>query len=78
MTGEVDALHVYAGAPADLDVQQGQADRNAGPAIEHLIEEAVAWIVVLRAVAGKAFLVEEEGVHRGDLCWRRVTRRRRR
>ena len=59
MAGKVDAFGANAGPPRDFDVDQGQRDRNAGPQVEHLVEAAVARILVLLAVAAEALLVEQ-------------------
>ena len=47
MTGEGHAMNVESQAPADLHVQDGQRDRNAGVAVDHFVEVAVARIVVI-------------------------------
>ena len=49
--GKFTPFDPQAGAPRDLDVDDRQRDRDAGPAIQHLVEEAVARIVVVLAVA---------------------------
>ena len=49
---------------ADLHVDDRQRDRNAGAAIEHFVQAAVARILVLIAVADEPQLVEEVGVER--------------
>ena len=67
MAGEVDPFEPQAGAAPDLEVDHREADRNAEPAIEHLVQEAVARIVVVIAVAAEAELLVEVGVERGDL-----------
>ena len=64
--GKVDALDVDAGAPRDLHVDERQRDRNAGAPIEHVVQEAVARILVLDVVADEPLLVEQVVVERGD------------
>ncbi len=49
-----------AGAPPDLHVDGGERDGDAGAAVEHVVQEAVARVVVVLAVAAEALLVEEE------------------
>ena len=66
VTGEVDALGADAGSARDLDVDEAERDRNAGPPIEHLVEAAVPRIVVAIAVAGEPQLGEQVLVERVD------------
>ena len=66
MTGKVDAGHPQAGPARDLEVDHREGDRDAGAAIEHLVQEAVARIVVLLAVAGEPLLVVEVLVEHAD------------
>ena len=54
--GKLIAFHVEAGAARDFHVDQRQRDRDAGAAIEHFVEEAVARIVVVRVVADEVLL----------------------
>ena len=61
---EVHARHAEAGASGDLEVYDRQADRNAGAAIEHFVQEAVARIVVPIAVSAEPLLVVEVFVER--------------
>src|SRR5882672_9386339 len=53
-----DAVDLHAHAPPDLDRQHRECDRNAEPAIEHVVEAGVARIVVLLVVAAEALLLE--------------------
>src|SRR5262249_56660545 len=43
----------------DLDGEDGQRDREPGTAVEDVVEEAVARVVVVRAIAPEAALLEE-------------------
>ena len=68
MTGEIDAFHMKSGAPRDLHVQERQRDRDAGPPVENLVQEAVARIFVPDFVAHEPELFEQvvvEGHHSG-------------
>ena len=47
-------------AARDLDQDEREGDRNAGAAIDHFVEERVARVVVVRAVAAKTELVVEQ------------------
>ena len=47
-----------------LDVQRRERDRDAGAAVEHVVQEAVAGVVVVLGVAAEALLVEEVAVQR--------------
>src|SRR5581483_7845770 len=60
VAGKGDALEAKPDAPADLHVHDRQADRDADAAIEHLVEEAVARIVVIVDVRPKALVFEQE------------------
>ena len=64
--GEVDAFDVHARPPRDFHVDERQRDRNAGPPIEHLVQEAVARILVLDVVADEPLFVEQVLVERRD------------
>src|SRR4051812_16906632 len=64
MPGEVDALDIEPGPARDLHVDDSQRDRNAGAAIEHLVQEAVTGIAVVAAVAGELQLLEQEAIER--------------
>ena len=57
MTREIDAVHVQAGPARDLEVHDREADGDAGAAIEYLVDEAVAGIVVALPVARESLLV---------------------
>ena len=57
MAREIDAFDVHAGAPRHFHVEQRQRNRDAGPAIEHLVQEAVARILVVKLVADEAELL---------------------
>ena len=70
MTREVDAVDVQARAPGDFHVDERQRDRNARAVIEHLVEAAVARILVA-LVAGKALFLEKIGVERAHARERR-------
>ena len=52
-------LHGEPQALAHLDQDEGQRDGNALPSIEHVVEEAVARVVVVLAIAREALLHEE-------------------
>src|SRR5216683_6162764 len=52
-------LHGEPQALAHLDQDEGQRDGNALPSIEHVVEEAVAGVVVVLAIACEALLHEE-------------------
>ena len=64
MSGEVDPDDVQAGATGDLHVNQRERDRDARPAIQHLVEKTVPRVVVLNVVAGEVQLAEQVGVER--------------
>ena len=64
MSGKVDALHVQAGPPRDFHVEHRERNRNAGPPIEHLVQKAVARILVVHVVADEAQLLEQVLVER--------------
>ena len=68
MSGKIHALEPQTGAPSDFEVDDRQADRNAGAPIEDLVQEAVARVVVVLAITGEAELFEEVGVQRRDLA----------
>ena len=74
VAGEVHAVDAQPGPARDLEVDDGEADRDAGAAIEDFVEEAVARIVVALAVAGEALLVVEVFVERADRVLLRARR----
>ena len=65
---EIDALYVQARAPRHFHVEQRQRNRDAGAALQHLVEEAVAGILVLVLVADEVQLVEQVFVERHHAC----------
>ena len=67
VSGKVDPFDRQPGAPRHLDVEQRQRDRNAGAAVEHGVEEAVARVLVVGLVAGELQLFEEIRVERDHL-----------
>ena len=46
--------------PADLHHEHRQRDGNSQPSVEDVVQAAVAWIVVIVAVAAEAFFLEQE------------------
>jgi hypothetical protein len=50
----------------DLDIDDGERDRDAELAVQHLVEEAVARIVVFARVAAEAELFKQVAVERDD------------
>ena len=56
---EVDTGNPQAGTSCQLEIDDGERDRDAGAAVEHLVEEAVARILVSLAVAAESFFVVE-------------------
>ena len=56
---EVHAVQPESGAPSDLHVDDGQRDGNAGATVEHLVEAAVARVLVLIAVADEPLVGEQ-------------------
>ena len=66
MAGEVDPFEPQSGAAPDLEIDQGEADRDAEAPVEHLVQEAVAGIVVVIAIAAEPELFVEVGVERRD------------
>ena len=59
---EVHAFHVQFESSRDFDVQDGKRDRDTRPPLEHLVQVAVARVVVFRSVADEAHLLEQEPV----------------
>ena len=66
MPGKRDALERQADAPTDLHVENRKGDRDAGLALDHLVEVAVARVVILVGIAAVAEIVEQELVQRHD------------
>ena len=66
VAGERDAEHLEARAPRDFDVDEAQRDRDARASFDDDVEEAVAEVAVVGAVAGKPFVVVEQTVELGD------------
>ena len=59
VSGEVDALRLQAGAPCHLQVNDRERDGDARAPVQHLVEKAVARIVVVLAVPAEPHLVVE-------------------
>src|SRR5205823_1177627 len=75
MAGKADALDIQPAALPHLDVDDAERERDARASIEHLVEEAVARIVVVVVIAAEAQLVEEVRVDPADAALRRGSRR---
>lgn len=60
--GHPDAVEIHADPAADLHEHDGERDRHADAAPQDMIEERVAWIVVVVAIAGET-LADEEMLH---------------
>ena len=59
-----DARGGHVGAAGDLEGDDRERDRDAGAAVEHVVEEAVAGVVVVVLVAVEADLLEQEAAQR--------------
>jgi hypothetical protein len=57
---QADALDGQAHAPSDLHRDHRERDRDSESPNQHVVEKAVARVVVLLAVAAEALLLEEE------------------
>jgi hypothetical protein len=68
---EANAGERQTGSPADLDVHQGQRDRDAQTTIEHLVQVAVTRVVIGSGVTPKTLLAKQERVQDGQLAVRR-------
>ena len=66
MPGKIHPFEPQPGAAPDFEVDDGEADRDAEPAIEHFVEEAVARVVVMIAVAAEPELLVKVGVERRE------------
>ena len=66
VTRERDALDVEPRAPRHLDVDHAQRDRNAEPAFDDEVQEAVAEVVVVVVVAREVLVFVEKLVERGN------------
>ena len=66
VSGQADALHLEAGAARDFHEDGGQRDRDARATVEHLVEVAVARVVVALRVAAEALLLEQVVVEGHD------------
>ena len=64
--GERDALDVEPGAARHVHVDDRQRDGNPEAPLEDDVEEAVAEVVVVGAIAEEALAIEEQAVERGD------------
>ena len=66
MARKVDARDAQPGAASQFEVHDGEADGDARPAIEDLVQVAVSRIVVLFAVPGESFFFVKVLVERRD------------
>src|ERR1700730_8073187 len=62
MAGHTHPAHGQAGPLPHRQIEHGQRDRDAHPALQHLVEKAVARVVVLLAVAFDMQLLEQVGI----------------
>ena len=67
VAGHPDPAHVEARRAADLDVDDGEGDRDAGAALDHLVEQQVARVGVVLLVSVEAEFAEQELVGGLDL-----------
>src|SRR4029453_8367251 len=63
---KIDALNLDTGPARDLHVDESERNRYSRAAFKHLVEKAVAGVVVAIAVAGEAFFIEEICVQHVD------------
>src|SRR5438445_8302334 len=70
--GEGHAFERQPDAPAELHIEDRKADRSAGLAVDHLVQVAVARIVIVVGIAPVAEVIEEELVERHHLFLRGV------
>ena len=66
MPGKIDAVDVHARPPRDLEIDDREADRDAGAAVEDFVEEAVPRVVVPVAISGEALIVVQVFVQHLD------------
>ena len=64
--GKIHAVDMKARPPRHFHVNQRERNGNAGAPLQHLVEEAVAGVVVSLAVAGEALFVEQIRVEHVD------------
>ena len=60
--GKAHPLERQSGTATDLDVQHRQADGDTDTPLQHFVEKAVAWVVVVLQVGREAFFLEQEPV----------------
>ena len=66
MAGERDAEDVQAGAARHVHVDDRERDRDPHAPFDHDVEQAVAEVVVVPAIAGEMFVLVQEPVERRD------------
>jgi hypothetical protein len=71
MGREANPAERQTGPPADLDDDQRQRDRDPEPPVEHLVQVAVAWVVVVGGIAAEALLAEQQRIQLGQLSFGR-------
>ena len=71
MSGEVHAFETEARAAANLEIDDGQAHRDAEAPVQRFVQETVAGIVVVLAIAAEAELFVEMRIERRDEDGRR-------
>ena len=62
VAGEADAGHRHVEAIGDGEIDDGEGDGDALAGGDHLVDAAIAGVVVVRLVAGEALFAEEEFV----------------
>ena len=56
--------------PAKVQIDDGEGNRDTGLAVQYVIQEAIARIVIVLLIAVKAHLVKEIGIDAGDdMAW---------
>src|ERR1700730_801456 len=74
VTGKTHADHGQCATTRNLDVHQRQRNGNTLLAFEHVVQIAVAWVIVLLVVARELFSLEKQVVQGLDVSKRRMGR----
>ena len=60
--GQADAVDRQSGAAAYVEINDGEGNRDADLALQHLVQKAVARVVVVPEVAAQPVFLEETGI----------------
>src|SRR5215467_7334072 len=63
---EPDSFNVEAHSPCDLHIYNRESYWNAGASVDHLVQIAISWVIVVIPIAGESKLLKHDCVQSCD------------